>query len=91
MSPTLRHGDAVLVRTAGRSVRPGDIVVARFHSRPDLLVIKRAVRQEEGGWWLEGDSPVVADDSRSYGLATVQARVIARYWPSPRMLTSRRL
>jgi phage repressor protein C with HTH and peptisase S24 domain len=91
MSPTLRHGDAVLVRHGGRPVRPGDIVVARFHSRPDLLVIKRAIREENAGWWLEGDSPVVADDSRAYGLATVQGRVLMRYWPSPRLLTSRRL
>ena len=26
MAPTLRHGDAVLVRRGGRAVRPGDIV-----------------------------------------------------------------
>jgi phage repressor protein C with HTH and peptisase S24 domain len=47
MAPTLRHGDAVLVRHGGRPVQPEDIVVARFHSRPELLVVKRAVRQEE--------------------------------------------
>jgi phage repressor protein C with HTH and peptisase S24 domain len=83
MAPTLRHGDAVLVRHGGRPVRPGDIVVARFHSRPDLLVVKRAVRQEPGGWWLRGDNPLVADDSRAYGLARVEGRVVARYWPLP--------
>ena len=27
-----------------RRVRPGDVVIARFRSRPDLLVVKRAVR-----------------------------------------------
>jgi phage repressor protein C with HTH and peptisase S24 domain len=86
MAPTLRHGDAVLVRRGGRPIRPGDIVVGRFHSRPDLLVIKRAVRREAGGWWLEGDSPVVADDSRVYGLADVEGRVVLRYWPRPRLL-----
>ena len=62
MAPTLRHGDAVLARRGGRPVRPGDVVVARFRSRPELLVIKRAVRIDQGGWWLEGDNPVVADD-----------------------------
>jgi phage repressor protein C with HTH and peptisase S24 domain len=87
MWPTLRHGDAVLVRRGGRPVRPGDIVLARFHARPDLLVVKRAVRSEAGGWWLEGDSPVVADDSRAYGLASVEGRVVARYWPRPRLFT----
>ena len=91
MSPTLRHGDAVLVHRGGRPVRAGDVVIGRFHSRPDLLVVKRAVRRESGGWWLEGDSPVVADDSRSYGLASVEGRVVARYWPRPRLLTLRRL
>ncbi len=91
MSPTLRHGDAVLVRRRGRPTRPGDIVIARFHARPDLLVVKRAVRREPGGWWLEGDSPVVADDSRAFGLASVEGRVVARYWPRPRLLTARSL
>lgn len=91
MSPTLRHGDAVLVRRGGRRVRPGDVVIARFHARPDLLVVKRAVRHEPGGWWLEGDSPVVADDSRAFGLASVEGRVVARYWPHPRLLSPRRL
>jgi phage repressor protein C with HTH and peptisase S24 domain len=86
MAPTLRHGDAVLVRYGGRPIRPNDIVVARFHRRPDLLVIKRAVRREATGWWLEGDNPVVADDSRAYGLADVEGRVVIRYWPRPRLL-----
>ena len=45
MAPTLRHGDALLVRRGGRAVRPGDVVVARLpQPRPDLLVVKRAVR-----------------------------------------------
>jgi len=83
MAPTLRHGDAVLARRGGRPVRPGDVVVARFRSRPELLVIKRAVRIDQGGWWLEGDNPVVADDSRAYGSADVEARVVLRYWPRP--------
>jgi phage repressor protein C with HTH and peptisase S24 domain len=86
MAPTLRHGDAVLMRRGGRAIRPGDIVVGRFRSRPDLLVIKRAVRREADGWWLEGDSPVVADDSRAYGLADIEGRVVLRYWPWPRLL-----
>jgi hypothetical protein len=49
-------------------------------------VIKRAVRIDQGGWWLEGDNPVVADDSRAYGSADVEARVVLRYWPRPRRL-----
>ncbi|WP_408630625.1 S26 family signal peptidase [Micromonospora echinaurantiaca] len=83
MAPTLRHGDAVLVRRGGRPVRPGDVVVAVFRSRPDLLVVKRAVRAQDGGWWLYGDNEFVADDSRAYGVADVHGRVVARYWPRP--------
>lgn len=83
MAPTLRHGDAVLVRCAGRPVRSGDVVVARFRTRPSLLVVKRALRPADGGWWLQGDNPLVADDSRAYGPADVEGRVVLRYWPRP--------
>lgn len=91
MVPTLRHGDAVLVRRGGRPVRSGDIVVAVFRSRPDLLVVKRAVRPVDGGWWLRGDNDLVTDDSRAYGVADVWGRVVARYWPRPRRFRTHRL
>ena len=81
MAPTLRHGDAVLAYSTTR-VQPGDLVIARFRSRSDLLVVKRAVRPSYGGWWIEGDNPLVTDDSRKYGEATVLARVLFRYWRS---------
>jgi nickel-type superoxide dismutase maturation protease len=83
MAPTLRHGDALLVRRGGRAVRPGDVVVATFRSRPDLLVVKRAVRAQDGGWWVRGDNEFVTDDSRAYGVADVVGRVLLRYWPRP--------
>ncbi|GAA4592703.1 phage repressor protein C with HTH and peptisase S24 domain [Actinoplanes octamycinicus] len=82
MVPTLRHGDALLVRRGAR-VRTGDVVVARFRSRPDLLVVKRVVRPERDGWWIEGDNEFVQDDSRSYGVADVIGRAVFRYYPSP--------
>lgn len=90
MAPTLRHGDAVLVRTGGRPIRPGDVVVAVFRSRPDLLVVKRAVRPQDGGWWVRGDNALVTDDSRAYGVADVRGRVVARYWPRPGLVRGRR-
>lgn len=83
MAPTLRHGDAVLVRRGGRPIQPGDVVVARFLARPDLLVVKRAVRREASGWWLVGDNEFVTDDSRAFGAAEVVGRVVCRYWPQP--------
>jgi phage repressor protein C with HTH and peptisase S24 domain len=86
MAPTLRDGDAVIARRRGRLARPGDIVVGRFRTRPDLLVVKRVVRREGSGWWLHSDNEFVADDSRAHGVADVEARVILRYWPYPRRL-----
>lgn len=90
MVPTLRHGDVVLARRGGRPVRPGDIVLARFRARPELLVVKRAVRREASGWWIEGDNSFGTADSRVFGLADVVARVVFRYWPCPRRLASAR-
>ena len=81
MVPTLRDGDA-LVAYPVRRVRPGDVVIARFRSRPDLLVVKRVIRPYRDGWWIEGDNPLVADDSRKYGEAVVLGRVLFRYWRS---------
>ena len=80
MVPTLRAGDALLVRRGG-AVRAGDVVVARFPAGPDHLVVKRAVRPVDGGWELRGDNPLVTDDSRAYGPAEVLGRVVWRYWP----------
>ncbi|WP_306205342.1 S26 family signal peptidase [Actinoplanes sp. RD1] len=82
MAPTLRSGDALLVWRTGKA-GARDLVVARFRSRPDLLVVKRAVRPEDGGWWIEGDNEFVTDDSRAYGVADVLGRVAFRYWPRP--------
>jgi phage repressor protein C with HTH and peptisase S24 domain len=88
MAPTLRNGDMLLVRRGGRAIRPGDVVVARFLARPDLLVVKRAVRpQGDGdGWWIEGDNEFATDDSRTYGAAKIVGRVVLRYWPHPRLM-----
>jgi phage repressor protein C with HTH and peptisase S24 domain len=80
MLPALRPGDCLLVRP-GSGVRAGDVVVARFDARPDLLVVKRAVRPVDGRWWVESDNPAVTDDSRRYGPAQVLARAVLRYWP----------
>jgi phage repressor protein C with HTH and peptisase S24 domain len=86
MAPTLLHGDYVVVRRGGRAIRPGDVVVARFRSRPGLLVVKRAVRRELDGWWVVGDNEFVTDDSRAFGAAEIVGRVVLRYWPSLRLI-----
>lgn len=77
MVPTLRDGDVVLVRH-GASIRPSDVVLARFRTRPELAVLKRAVRPQDGGWWLASDNSAAAGDSTVHGVADVQARVVLR-------------
>jgi signal peptidase I len=85
MSPTVRSGDRLLVRRVRGpgGVRTGDVVLARFPSRPDLLVVKRVRRSVPGGHWVEGDNPLVTDDSRAFGVAVVVGVVVARMWPRP--------
>lgn len=84
----------MLLARRGTRVQPGDLVVAAFPDRPDIgLVVKRAIRPGTDGpgerWWVEGDNEFVDSDSRSYGEAIVQARVVARYWPAPRLFRRR--
>ena len=59
-----------------RRCDPGDIVLARFRSMPDLLVLKRVARPHEDGWWLASDNPYAGGDSTSHGVADVEARVV---------------
>ena len=80
MLPTLRPGDCLLVRDGAR-VRPGDLVVARPWTRPELTVVKRAVEPVAGGWLVASDNPAVAGLGWTGGEADVLARVVLRYWP----------
>jgi hypothetical protein len=49
-----------------------------------MLLVKRAARQADGGWWLESDNPEAgAVDSRHFGVVPgplIEGRVLARYW-----------
>ena len=75
MVPTLRDGDAVVVRHGAR-ITPGDVVLATFRSLPGRLVLKRAVRPQDGGWWLASDNAFADGDSESNGVADVHARIV---------------
>jgi len=83
MEPALRPGDWLLARRT-RRIRPGQIVLAWHPAAPGLLLVKRAARRVEGGWWLESDNPgVAAVDSRRFGavpVALIEGRVLGRYW-----------
>ncbi len=92
MSPALRPGDWLLVWRGLRPgrpprVRPGQLVVAWHPDRPDFLLVKRAVRQTAGGWWLESDNRGVGEvDSRSFGAVAghlISGRVLLRYRSGP--------
>ena len=66
MLPAARPGDWWAVRCGAR-VRPGDLVAFWHPERADLLIVKRAVEEREGGWWVLGDNPERSDDSRTFG------------------------
>jgi nickel-type superoxide dismutase maturation protease len=82
MEPALHPGDWLLVRRT-RRIRPGQIVLARHPGRPDMLLVKRARRRVDGGWWLESDNPNAgAVDSRRFGPVPgplIEGRVLVRY------------
>ncbi len=88
MHPAVRDGDVVLA-DFGRPPRPGDVVLVRWPARPGQLSVKRAVRPDGRGWWVEGDNPFGSTDSRTLGPAQVPAVVVARLWPRPGRLRRR--
>ena len=83
MLPALRPGDWLLARRT-RRIRPGQVVLAWHPSRPGFLLVKRAARRVEGGWWLESDNPAAgAVDSSRFGPVPeekIVGRVLVRYW-----------
>ena len=83
MLPTLREGDRLLVLHGGRP-RPGRPVVVRLPE--GVVAVKRAVRRDPDGWWVEADNAAEGVDSRTVGAIPddrVVARVLGRLWPRP--------
>jgi phage repressor protein C with HTH and peptisase S24 domain len=75
MLPTYRPG-RILVGLRWFAPRAGQVVVAHVSQ---LVVVKRIVRVEAAGVWLEGDNSVLSNDSRHYGLvphAQLEARIM---------------
>ena len=89
MEPALLPGDCLLIRRT-RRIRPGQVVVARHPDRPEMLLVKRAARRADGGWWLESDNPEAgAVDSRRFGAVPgplIEGRVLVRYWRARSLL-----
>lgn len=79
MEPTLRNGQVCWARRGG--LRPGRIGVFAEPARPGLVSIKRLVRREGEGWWVEGDNPEQSTDSRGYGSVPTSAFLGTIIWP----------
>lgn len=84
MLPALRPGDCLLLSRRAR-IGVGDLVVARRPHVEGLLLVKRAVRRGDGGWWLLSDNEAAGrDDSRAFGVLPdecVVGKVLLRYYP----------
>lgn len=82
MIPTLAPGERLLVSHDGPIVL-GDIVVFQHESQFD---VKRVLRIEAYGIFVQGDNDLVSTDSRTYGLIPfddVLGTVTYRLWPKP--------
>jgi phage repressor protein C with HTH and peptisase S24 domain len=82
MIPTLAPGERILVRLDGPIVL-GDIAV---FERPGQFEVKRIIRIESEGIFVQGDNDLVSTDSRTYGLIPHEDVIgVATYrlWPKP--------
>lgn len=87
MEPVLRDGDRLLIRY-GATPRAGQIVIVRLPGRGGVSV-KRLVRPDGDGWWVERDNPAEGVDSWLVGAVPPQdllAVAFVRVWPKPRRL-----
>ncbi len=77
MEPSYFDGDT-LVGLRWFKPRAGQVVVIR---RPGLPIIKRILRQERVGFWVEGDNKTRSTDSRQFGIvstARIEALVLLK-------------
>lgn len=93
MEPTLHEGDVLLVRRRGRA-RAGRLAVLDLprdeHGVPRPRAVKRLLRQEPGGWWIDSDHAGHGVTSFEVGLIRPEAVlgvVVARLRPRPALLT----
>ena len=81
MEPTLYDGDRLLL-VHGVLPTIGRMAVVRL---PDgVVAVKRVVRRDPGGWWVERDNPAEGVDSWLVGAIPepdVVAVVQVRVWP----------
>lgn len=83
MEPSLRNGDVHLVALRVQ-VKVGDAVLLQHPERPELLTVKRIVRRDGDGWWVEGDNLEESTDSRHFGAVpeeSIRGRIVFRLRP----------
>lgn len=68
MEPTLTNGELWLARRSLRNLDEGRIVVFLHSDRPSLTQVKRVIRRDESGYWVEGDNHDQSTDSRDFGV-----------------------
>jgi len=90
MMPTLSDG-ALVVLSRIRRPQPGAVVVVGLpDGRPDA--VKRVLRRDPDGWWVERDNPREGVDSWTIGpvpVEQVRGVVWLRLWPRPGSVSRR--
>ena len=82
MQPTVRDRDVLMV-SYGRRPTPGRLVIVQLPGGR-ATAVKRALRRDSDGWWVERDNPAEGVDSWSVGAIADQdviAAVLVRIWP----------
>lgn len=63
MEPNYHDGQWLVVNKMSRS-KAGDVVVLKYGN---MVLLKRIIRLEENGFWVEGDNKDFSTDSREFG------------------------
>lgn len=88
MQPTYNDGDWLLFKSmkqgdiAQVQAAIGKVVVIERESYPGILYIKRLIRIDSSGCWVEGDNKEGSTDSRNWGALSCEeiiGLVLARY------------
>ena len=88
MSPTHNDGDWLLFKAlspvaVGKPLRlVGKVVVIERESYPGIYFIKRVIRVDKTGLWVEGDNSEASTDSRQWGSispAEIVGMILLRY------------